>query len=595
MTEPPDAGASARTVHAMSDIDRMARRILDKGVREVYVFAPDTLKISYANENALQHTGYSGEDLTRLTPLDLMPALSREALESIIAPLRAGAQEVALFEAVQRRRDDTTYPVEVALRLLSEGGQAALVAYVADITQSRAQEEQLRHLAYHDALTGLPNRTLLQERLQQALAQADRSGSMLALMFLDLDRFKVINDTLGHRTGDQLLAATAERLAACVRRSDTVARLGGDEFAMVQPGNTQAEEAALLAERVVAAFARPFNIDGRQLFLGASVGITVYPGDAGDVHRLFQNADLAMYRAKEQGGNQYQFYTPAMNAAVQERLVLESDLRQGLERAEFVLHYQPVVDLHSGEVVGAEALLRWQHPERGLLLPDKFLPIAEDTGLMMPIGEWVLTRACAQNSAWQRAGLPPLLMAVNLSALQLRQPNLPAVVQRALEAAGLEPPYLELELTENTGDPANLEPLHRMGVKLAIDDVGTGNSPLSSLKGFPVHKVKIDQAFVRDLVSDSNSAAMTRGIIALAHSLRLTVVAEGVETPVQLEFLRRNRCDSAQGFYFSRAVPAEAFDRLLRETVRSSAGLAFGGGSPAGVWAFWSRQPRAAA
>ncbi len=578
----------------MSDVDRLARRILDKGIREVYVFAPDTLMISYANENAVRNTGYSREELTAFTPLALMPVFSRKELETVIAPLRAGRQEVVTFEAVHRRRDGTTYPVEVALRLLAEEGHAVLVAYVADISHRRAQEQQLRHLAYHDALTGLPNRALLQDRLQQAVAQADRNGNVLTLMFLDLDRFKVINDTLGHRTGDQVLAATAERLAACVRRGDTVARLGGDEFAVVQPGHRQVEDAALLAERIIAAFARPFNIEGRQLFLGASVGITLYPGDAADVDRLFQNADLAMYRAKEQGGNHYQFYTPAMNAAVQGRLVLENDLRLGLERGEFLLHYQPEVDLHSGEVIGAEALLRWQHPERGMLQPEEFMPIAEDSGLIVPLGEWVLTQACAQNSAWQSAGLPPLLMAVNLSALQLRQTNLVVTVQGALQAAGLDPDCLELELTENTRDATNLEPLHRMGVKLAIDDVGTGYSPLSSLKGFPVHKVKIDQAFVRDLASDPNTAAMTRGIIALAHSLRLKVVAEGVETAAQLDFLRRNRCDGAQGFYFSGPVPADAFDRLLREAVRSSAGLAFGSGSATGVWAFWSRQPRAA-
>ncbi len=579
----------------MTDANRMAR-IVEKGLREVYVFAAETLLIEYANESARRDTGYAAEELAQRTPLALMPAFGQPAFEALIWPLRDGSQDIVSFEALHRRKDGTTYPVEVSIRFLADEGRPAFVAYVADITPRRTQEEQLRYLAYNDALTGLPNRVLLHDRLQQAVSQADRSGKLVALMFLDLDRFKVINDTLGHRTGDLVLAAAAERLSECVRKSDTVARLGGDEFAVIYGNCNQPEDVAKLGDRILEAFAKPFSVDGHQAFIGTSAGITMYPTDAGDVDRLLQNADLAMYRAKEQGGSNYQFYVPAMNAAIQDRLVLETELRRALEQGEFMVHYQPQIALQSGEIVGVEALVRWQHPSRGLLLPEMFLPVAEDSGLIVAIGEWVLRQACVQNKAWMAAGLPPLLLAVNLSAAQVKQQNLVTTVTGALQNSGLEPQYLELELTENTRGPAtNLQPLHRLGVKIALDDFGTGYSPLSYLRGYPVHKVKIDRSFVGELATDANSTAMTRGVIALAHSLHLSVVAEGVETAAQMEFLRRNQCDGAQGYYFSPAVPADAFDRLLREAIRNAAGLSFGSGTGQGVWAFWSRQPRAAA
>jgi len=573
--------------------DRMAQ-IVDRAVRQVYSFDAESGLIGYANQTALHTIGYSADELRGHTMLELLPELDAQAFATLLSAVREGDQEPGTVETVHRRRDGTTYPVEVAIRAL-DTTPPSFVAYVLDVSERRKRDDELQRLAYFDALTGLPNRVLLHDRLQQAAAQADRTGKLLAFMLLDLDRFKVINDTLGHRVGDLVLEAAAQRLLGCVRKSDTVARLGGDEFAVIDSNHTDVEGAAILAQRIMTAFTRPFTVEGFQVFSGTSAGITIYPSDTREVDRLLQNADLAMYRAKEHGGNTYQFYTPAMNTAIHERLLLENDLRRAIEHKELLLHYQPEVDLRTGDIVGVEALLRWQHPQHGLLYPGRFLPVAEESGLMVPIGEWVLKEACVQSRAWQTAGLPPLLLAVNLSARQLRQANLVTAVTGAIEQAGLAPGHLELELTENAkGVTTNLDGLHGLGVKLALDDVGTGYSPLSYLKSYPIHKVKIDPSFVRDVTSDPNSAAMTRGIIALAHSLRLSVVAEGVETAGQLEFLRRNRCDGAQGYYFSPAVPAGEFDRLFREVMRSSAGLSFGSGSARGVWAFWSRQRQVA-
>ena len=574
--------------------DERLAQIVDKAVRQAYIFDAGSGLITYANETCLRHSGYAADELYQRTMLDLLPELDSQTFKTLLPEVRDRAQETGTVENVHRRKDGSTYPVEVTVRAL-DSTPPAFVAYVLDVTDRLRRDKELQRLAYYDALTGLPNRVLLQDRLRQAAAQADRTGKLLGFMLLDLDRFKVINDTLGHRVGDLVLAAAAQRLAGCVRKSDTVARLGGDEFAVVDANHADIEGVATLAQRIMTAFTQPFTVEGYQVFSGTSAGITIYPSDSRDVDRLLQNADLAMYRAKEQGGNSYQFYTPAMNAAIHERLLLENDLRRAIERNELLLHYQPEVDLQTGEIVGVEALLRWQHPKLGQIYPGRFLPVAEDTGLMVPIGEWVLKEACAQSGAWQAAGLPPRLLAVNVSARQLRQANRVAAVTAAIQQAELDPCHLELELTENAkGVTTNLEALHGLGVKLALDDVGTGYSPLSYLRSYPIHKVKIDPSFVRDITTDPNSAAMARGIIALAHSLHLKVVAEGVETAGQLEFLRRNRCDGAQGFYFSPAVPATEFDRLFREVMRSSVGLSLGSGSAHGVWAFWSRQLRAA-
>jgi diguanylate cyclase (GGDEF)-like protein/PAS domain S-box-containing protein len=438
-----------------------------------------------------------------------------------------------------------------------------------DVTERKRAEERLSYLAHRDALTNLPNRMLLQDRLRQALVQANRTGTPVALMFLDLDRFKAINDTLGHVTGDLLLQAVAERVAACVRESDTVARLGGDEFTVVLTNLAQAQDAAKVAQKILDTLAKPFLLGGHELFITASIGITIYPTDESDIDGLLKNADAAMYRAKAQGRNMFQFYTEEMNARALERLTLENSLRHALERNEFLLHYQPQIDLRTGRISGVEALLRWRHPGLGLVSPSRFLPIAEDTGLIEPIGEWAIRAACIQSQAWQAAGLAPLRMAVNLSGRQFRDRRFIETIARILRDTDFPPLQLDLELTEDIvmedaqATVAILRELNGMGLRFSIDDFGTGYSSLSQLKRFPIHVLKIDPSFVRDMTSQATDEAIVKSIIALAHSLRLTVIAEGVETREQVVFLRANSCDEIQGHFFSRALSAEGFTKLL--------------------------------
>jgi diguanylate cyclase (GGDEF)-like protein len=442
---------------------------------------------------------------------------------------------------------------------------------VREISERKSAEQRLGHLAHHDALTGLPNRILFNDRLSQALIEATRHEHLAAVLFLDLDRFKTINDTLGHEVGDQLLKAVAGRLSECLRAGDTVARLGGDEFALILPDISHVDHVSRIAEKIQSSFSRPFHIGGRDLFVTASMGITLYPFDDNNIDGLLKNADIAMYRAKEQGRNNYQYYTAEMNAQALERLTMENQLRHALERDELVLHYQPQVDLASGEICGVEAMLRWQHPEFGLVRPDQFISLAEETGLIVPIGEWVLATACAQNQAWRAAGLKPVTIAVNLSPRQFIQQDFSGTVRRLVSGSGLETGCLELELTENImmqhaqTTTAALQELSALGVRFAIDDFGTGYSSLSYLKRLPIHSIKIGPSFMRDVTTSAADAALVAAIIALAHSINIKVVAEGVESKEQLVFLRAHRCDVMQGFYFSKAVPAEEFARLLRE------------------------------
>ena len=442
---------------------------------------------------------------------------------------------------------------------------------VREIGERKSAERRLGHLAHHDVLTGLPNRMLFNDRLGQALIEATRHEHLAAVLFLDLDRFKTINDTLGHEAGDRLLIAVAGRLSECLRAGDTVARLGGDEFALILPDIAHVDHVSRIAEKILSSFSQPFHIGGRNLFITASMGITLYPFDDNTIDGLLKNADIAMYRAKEQGRNNYQYYTAEMNAQALERLTLENHLRHALERDELVLHYQPQVDLVSGEICGVEAMLRWRHPELGLVRPDQFISLAEETGLIVPIGEWVLATACAQNQAWRAAGLKPVSIAVNLSPRQFMQPDFSGTVRRLVTGSGLESGCLELELTENimmqhveTTTHA-LQELSALGVRFAIDDFGTGYSSLSYLKRLPIHSIKIGPSFMRDVPTSAADAGLVAAIIALAHSIDIEVVAEGVETKEQLVFLRAHRCDVMQGFYFSKAVPAAEFAELLRE------------------------------
>jgi predicted signal transduction protein with EAL and GGDEF domain/FixJ family two-component response regulator len=490
--------------------------------------------------------------------------------------------------------------VEVIER--DDNGQARqLAGAVHDVTSRKAAEEQIRQLAYFDSLTGLPNRALFVEQVQKAIARADRQSEQLAIMFIDLDHFKRVNDTLGHSAGDELLRQVSHRLAGLVRNADSVtrgevptdtefakltgeitdpvepsdvhsiARLGGDEFIVLLTDVRRIEDAALVAMRLVEALAEPVMIEGTEIFVGGSAGVAIYPDDGRDINTLLMNADTAMYRAKASCRGGVQFYDRSMNAQAMERLKMETRLRRALERDEFVLHFQPRVNVASGRIVGAEALIRWQDPEHGLLLPGEFIPLIEDLGLIIPIGEWVLKAASKQIAAWRAAGVRCVPVAVNLASTHLRERGLPPLVKGLLNEHGLPLGSLEIEVTESIllSDPETsleiAQQLSDMDVPLSIDDFGTGYSSMSYLKRLPIASLKIDRSFVRDLETDPDDEAIVTAIIALAHSLKLKVVAEGVETSAQLAFLRSRRCDEYQGWLTSKAVDADAFTKLVAE------------------------------
>jgi diguanylate cyclase (GGDEF)-like protein/PAS domain S-box-containing protein len=460
--------------------------------------------------------------------------------------------------------------VLISAETINLEGEACILALSHDITERKRAEEQITHLAYHDALTGLPNRTLFKDRLTQCLARARRQDRPLAVLFLDLDHFKFINDTLGHNLGDELLQEVSRRLAGCVRQDDTVARVAGDEFTVLLAEISHAENAGRLAQKIIEAVARPMVLEGHELFVTASLGVALYPGDGEDGEALMKSADAAMYRAKELGRNNYQLCTPGMTSRALERMSLEGQLRQALARSEFVLHYQPIVSLESGRVVGTEALVRWQPPGRDLVPPDAFIPAAEDNRLIIPLGEWVLREACHQLAVWRELGLENLRVSVNLSARQFQQRNLPRAVRRILEETEVPADRIDLEITESVAmqnaewTAGTLRALREMGVSIAIDDFGIGQSSLSYLKHFPLSTLKIDRSFIRNLLSNSEDEAIVRAVIALAHSLKLKVIAEGVETPAQLAFLRNAGCEEFQGFVFAPPSPPSEIDELLR-------------------------------
>ena len=442
--------------------------------------------------------------------------------------------------------------------------------------ERKRYQEQLEHQANYDALTGLPNRNLLLDRLKQAVS-SQRQLRSIAVVFIDLDHFKFINDSLGHNAGDVLLQNMAERLRSAVRDGDTVARMGGDEFILVLDDQHNEDVVFRAMQRIVAKVNEPMTLDGRELFVTCSAGISLHPQDGTDVETLLKNADAAMYRAKENGRNNFQFYMAEMNTLVNERLTLEASLRGALERNELLLHYQPKLDLKTGRIVGVEALVRWQHPEWGLIYPDRFIPLAEETGLIVQIGEWVLRTACAQNRAWQDAGLSPVVMSVNLSPRQFRQDALFKSVARILSETGLRPEHLEMEITESMvmhnaeASIAILKGLKEIGVHLSVDDFGTGYSSLAYLKNLPIEILKIDRSFVHDIngAKGKSDGLLAQAIISLGHSLKLKVIAEGVEEESQLEFLKAHHCDEAQGFLFSRAVSPEACGLLIASAMRA--------------------------
>jgi diguanylate cyclase (GGDEF)-like protein len=491
------------------------------------------------------------------TPLIVLTENDRE---DFTATALRGMDDAALDYVAKGHLDG-----EVLTRVMRYGMERQRM--LSELEQARQSE---LHVAYHDALTGLPNRQLFYENLHHALAVAKRHERTAAVLFLDLDGFKDINTTLGHNVGDVLLQTASERLRASARESDIVARLGGDEFAAILPEVSHVEDAVRVAQKFLSALSAPFAINGHELFITTSIGISLYPLDGADIDAIVKCADIAMYRAKHEGKNNYQFYNLSTEANALQRLSLESKLRKALDKNELLLHYQPQVDSFTGEITGVEALLRWHDPQAGMISPTKFIPIAEETGLIIPIGEWILRTACAQNRAWQDQGLPPIRVAVNLSPRQFRDKKLIEHIAKALHDTGLPPQWLAVEITEGSAMQnidhtfEILQELKNMGVQLAIDDFGTGYSSLSYLKRFPIDKLKIDRSFIQGIPGDHGDSAIVKALIALSHNLNMKVVAEGVETGEQLEFLRALGCNELQGYLFSKPVAARELTGMLK-------------------------------
>jgi diguanylate cyclase (GGDEF)-like protein/PAS domain S-box-containing protein len=548
-------------------------------------------RFTFVNEKAEALLGCRPEELIGLHYSAIVHDEDVPRVNYVFNERRTGERASRNVELRLKRRDGGTDAPVVESRFLTaelnatgiyEGCEAEFLGrflgtygVAKDISERKKAEQTIHYQAYHDLLTGLPNRTLFKDRLTLSIAQARRNSQMLAVMFLDLDRFKMVNDTLGHVVGDELLLHVSSRLRGCLREGDTLARMGGDEFTLLLPQISFREDAVTTAQKILAALQRPFHIGDHELFASVSIGIALFPNDGESIDSLVKNADVAMYHAKARGRSNYQFYSHTLNATFSERLSLENAMRRALERHEFSLFYQPQVNIESGAVTGMEALVRWQHPARGLLPPSEFIPLAEETGLIVPIGDWVLRTACAQMRAWQEMGLPPVRLAVNLSAQQIEQPHFVETLLGVLKETGLAADVLEIEITESVimKDVENtivkLVKLSDHGVKIAIDDFGTGYSSLSYLKKLPIHTLKIDQSFVHDISRDPGGTSIVTAIIAMAKGLNLNMVAEGVETQKQLSFLRDLDCDEMQGFLYSWPLTAaEATSVLTSEQSR---------------------------
>ena len=563
---------------ALEKSESYFRMVMEQAGEGLYLFNTSG-QILDVNPQACNSLGFSREELLDMSLIDIDPTLTPERLKEIISSMSVGKQ--VSIESCHRSKDGREYPIDVRMTLVNLNGVTRLLASVRDITERKRAEERIKHLAYYDALTGLPNRSLLQDRLKQALASALRHSHTGALMFLDLDRFKTINDSLGHDVGDRLLKAVAQRLNGCLRDEDTASRIGGDEFVILAPdlsknADKAATQAKELAEKLLEQFRRPFQIGEEELFVSGSVGISLFPNEETDSTGLLRQADTAMYRAKA-SSNGFHFYQPQMQISINERLSLEKDLNRALDRNEFLLFYQPQMN-SDGHIVGAEALLRWMHPEKGLIPPDKFIPIAEETGLIIPIGDWVLEKACEQLDIWRQSCLPESFhrLAVNISPKQFGRDEfvrrLEELIKRYPEASG----FLELELTENMlvdqveQTSSQMQLLKSWGLRFSIDDFGTGYSSLRYLKHLPLDQLKIDQSFVRDICVDDNSLAIVDTIVAISRHLKLSIIAEGVETEEELAALKRLGCTCYQGYYFSKPVAVDDFE-LFMEKAQSTA------------------------
>ncbi len=557
---------------AQSELERREQRfraIVEKSWSGV-VLLDQSLAFSYTGASTERLLGYDERDLLGASILGFVHPRERQSTRQLFANLlEAPSRELQGELRFLHKSGNWVWLEGFAQNLLHEPSVGAIVVNYRDISQRKATEKQLEYQAYYDALTGLPNRLLFRDRVVTAIAQATRNRRALAVLYLDLDHFKLVNDGLGHSVGDKLLAQVAERLQACVRASDTISRLGGDEFTLLLNEVGGSDAVAGVARKILHSLARPFRVDGHELFVTASIGISLFPNDGFDVEALLKSADSAMYRAKELGRNQAQLFTASMNERYVRRLAIEQSLHHALERRELELHYQPVYDRTRRGPVSVEALIRWNHPTRGLVPPADFIPLAEETGLIVPIGEWVVREVCAQLRRWHDAGLSALKAAINISAPQLQQPTFTRVVADTLLRHALPPSSLQIEITESVAVQnidlilQVLRELKEHGVGIAIDDFGTGQSSLLYLKRFPIDTVKIDQTFVRDVTTDDATAAIVSYVISLAHTLRFDVVAEGVETEEQYAFLRLNGCDRLQGFLFSPARPAAEIEGLI--------------------------------
>lgn len=543
------------------------------------VIATDSeMHITFMNKIAEQMTGWKSEDAVGRNLIEIFNIKngkleSTEAIEKLLLDkvLKQGVILNLIEDNLLITRDRKEIPIEDSIAPIKddEHNIPGIVIAFRDITERKQLEETVKYQACHDYLTELPNKTLFTEHLSIELSKAQRDNKKLAVLFLDIDRFKTINETLGHSIGDKLLKVVSVRLMACIDESDSVARVGGDEFGILLSDVRHPVDAVVGAEKIIETFKTPCVIDGHELNVSTSIGISIYPDDGNNFEELMKNADIAMDQAKEKGRNNFQFFNPAVNIMTLERITLENRMRQAVERSELVVYYQAQVDIATQRIIGAEALVRWQHPELGLLNPVQFLYLAEETGYIKTVDTWVLRAACEQNRAWQNAGLRPICMAVNLSAQQFQLPDLPDTVTRILKETALDPQFLDLEITENIAmknfefSVPNIKRLNKLGIRFSIDDFGTGYSSLSYLKNFHIQKLKIDKSFIQDITTDSDSKAIISAIIAMGHNLKLKVIAEGVESGEQVAFLRSTGCDEMQGYLFSKPLPAEEFRQLL--------------------------------
>ncbi|MGP0629713.1 EAL domain-containing protein [Nitrospina sp. 32_T5] len=561
-----DLAASLPSMDEDSGVDPIA--FMNDTYLDVLLFDLETFKFTQANAPVCREVGYSPEDLFKMHFLDLAISLDQEDIDRLFEPLIQNIRPMTVFEAVYRRKNGSTYPVECRCQLVKNlGTHPQVMVWSQDITERKQLEEQIRQMAYYDPLTGLLNRNLLNDRLEVALTAASVAKEKVGILFLDLDHFKTINDTLGHDLGDLLLKQVADRLKKVVRQEDTVARMGGDEFVIVVPNLTKEDEIVDRAQKVLEVLSPIYRIQNHELYITCSIGISVFPDDGQEIETLLKHSDLAMYRAKERGRNTFQFFAQSMNTLAVERMVIEKNMRKAVGGTEFQLYYQPKICLRSGKVVGMEALLRWENPELGFVNPQKSIPIAEETRLIIQIGHWIIESACQQIKRLEKIN-PDISIAVNLSVIQFNSPDLVSEIKGIIKNTGIDPQKLQVEVTESiliqdsTLAINILQNLNDLGIKICIDDFGTGYSSLSYLKSMPIDYLKVDQSFIRDLTDPTNEA-ITRAVVALARSLGMRTIAEGVETKEQKSFLQTIDCDEGQGYLFSKPLEAHRAEELL--------------------------------